>query len=497
MSSVKSEILKGVFWIGVAKYSGIFISLGVTAILARNITPDLFGTIAIATVIIIFLEIFTDLGIGSAIIQFKSLTKKQLDSLFTLGAILGVFLSLLLIVASPFIAKYYNDQTLTTVCYILSISLLFNALNVVPNGLMLKQKRFKTISIRTLAFQVSCGIIAIIGALNDWGIYALLVTPLITSIGVFIVNYINYPQHFIFPLDTSVIKHIWGYSSYQFLFSISNYFSRNIDKLIIGKYFSMSDLGFYDKSYRLMQLPIQNITYVISPVLHPVLSSLQNDRLDLADKNKKLAVILSNISFPIGIFLFFSAKQIIEIIFGPQWGPSIPVFQILAISVPLQVILSTSGAPFQAAGKTNHLFFVGLSNTTITVTGFLIAALFFNSINAMAWAWVVTLLINFCVSYLVMYRITFNTRPIDFFVALIPQLLNSSIVFIIVWAIRQYLLSPNYFNLNPITILFFNIIIIGLPTIIIATALKQYNFFSLMSQASIKIKNKIHKKSIS
>lgn len=384
--SIKKELTKGVFWIALAKYSGIFISLGITAILARHISPAAFGTMAVATVIMAFLDIFTELGIGAAIIQFKDLTKRQINSLFMVGCFIGIVLACGLYFLSHPIANYYNDAQLIPVCHWLAICLLFNALNIVPNGLMLRNKRFRVVSLRTLTFQIISGAIAIWGALHGWGIYALIVNPVTTSIGVFIVNFFNYPQKLIINIDFGAVRRVWKYSFFQFLFNIINYFSRNIDKLIIGKYFSMIDLGYYDKSYRLMQLPLNNVTHVITPVLHPILSSLQDDKAQLAQKNTKLTTLLSDISFPLGIILYFCAGEIIEIIFGPNWKASIPIFKILALSVPLQIILSISGSIYLASGRSNHLFYNGIINTAITVSGFFIAVIFFKTIDSMAWA---------------------------------------------------------------------------------------------------------------
>ena len=230
-----------------------------------------------------------------------------------------------------------------------------------------------------MSVQIVCGSIAVAGALHGWGIYALLVTPVLSSVGVFAVNYCNYPQSVVFRPDLSAIRTVWSYSAFQFLFCVCNYFSRNADKLVIGKYFTMADLGYYDKSYRMMQLPLQNITFVISPVLHPILSTLQSDKRELARKNTTLVRYIACLGFPIGLSLFFGAHDIVNILFGAAWEPAVPVFRILALSLPLQMILSTSGALFQAAGKTDHMFYVGVMNTAVTVTGFLVAALGFGT----------------------------------------------------------------------------------------------------------------------
>lgn len=485
MPSIKQEIAKGVFWIAIARYSGIFISLGITAILARNVSPTAFGTMAVATVITAFLDIFIDMGFGTAIVQFKDLTTRQINSIFMVGATIGAILAIGMFFTAPLIANYYSDPTLTIVCRCLCIPITFGALNIVPNGLMMKAKRFRTVALRTLSFQVLCGIVAVIGALHGWGIYALIVTPVITSVGVFIVNFINYPQKFTIDIDFGAICRVWSYSSFQFLFNFVNYFSRNLDKLIIGRYFSMAQLGYYDKSYRLMQLPLQNITFVIAPVLHPILSSLQDDKKQLGEKNRTLVKLLSYISFPLGILLYFSANDIINIIFGPDWGPAIPVFRILALSLPLQIILSTSGSFFQAAGKTNHMFFVGLTSTLTTVIGFLIAVHYYHTLVSMAWAWNITLMINFISSYAVMNKITFRASLRRFLADFIPQIINTAITIPIAYYLISHIqISNNLFSL------IYKTLVVAIPTVIIAYTTRQYNVFKLISNTISRLRHK-------
>lgn len=477
MPSVKKEIARGVFWIALAKYSGIVISLGITAILARNVSPEAFGTMAIATVVMVFLDIFTDMGIGAAIVQFKTLSEKQIGTLFTAGLCAGGILSLALFLSSGAIAHYYGDPTLADVCRYLCICLFFNALNIVPNGLMLREKRFRTIALRTLSVQIVSGSIAVAGALHGWGIYALLVTPVLSSVGVFVINYCNYPQSVVLRPDFSAIRTVWSYSAFQFLFSIGNYFSRNVDKLIIGKYFTMADLGYYDKSYRLMQLPLQNITFVISPVLHPILSALQSDRQELARKNNTLIRYIACLSFPIGLCLFFGAHDIVRILFGPGWEPSVPVFRILALSLPLQMILSTSGALFQAAGKTDHMFYVGILNTSVTVAGFLIAALGFGTLTAMAWAWDITLFINFVNSYAIMYRCTFGSRWQEVYGAIRPQAVNTAVVGVLAAILFRYVSFQNAFGS-----LAWIVGSVSLLTFIVAALSGQYSLFTSITK---------------
>ena len=477
MASVKKELTKGVFWIAVAKYSGIVIQLLISAILARKIAPAAFGTIAVAMVVMYFLDILADIGIGPAVVQYKQLTKAHLNSLFTLTVYLGVFLSVVLYMLSGVIAGYYADIMLERICQILSIVMFFHSLNVVPNSLMRKDKRFKTIAYRTLFFRILSGSVAVWGAFHGWGIYALLVSPILTAIGVFGVNYYNYPLQMVLRLNNEAVKMVASFSFFQFAFSFCNYFSRNLDKLIIGKYFSMTQLGYYDKSYHLMMLPIQNVSYVIEPVLHPVLSTLQSSKHELKAKNQKLAVIISNISFPIGLMLYFCGAELIRIVYGGQWDAAIPVFRILALSLPLQMILSTNIPVFQAAGKTNHLFLSGMLNTFCTVCGFLVAAHWGRSIEAVAWSWDITLVINFFNTYFILHNITLKENSISFYISFIPQIVNSIVVFVVISFVSELLITSNVF-----ICLFVKSLLVCTITLLMATILHQYNIKGIIKQ---------------
>lgn len=403
--SIKQEMLSGIFWTAVQKYSGLVVQLIVTAILARLLTPEDFGVVAVATVLIAFFSLFTDMGIGPAIIQKQDLTRQDLNAIFSFTVWGGVLLAVLFFLASYPIGNFYKESSLVFICQLLSVNLLFAAWNIVPNALINKNKRFKFIAKRTLSLQVISGIVSVIAAYRGLGLYALLISPILTAIGVFIMNYRQYPLSFIAHPRMDALKKIFSYSAFQFLFNFINYFSRNLDKLIIGRYFSMNELGYYEKSYRLMMLPLQYVTNVITPVMHPILTTLQNDFQSLTEKYNKIIKLIATISFPLGVFLYFAADDIIRIVYGDRWDNAIPVFQILALSLPLQMILSTTGAIYQAAGKTNWLFYGGLSNTCCTVTGFIIAAVCFRTIESMAWAWDITLAVNAVISYIILYKV--------------------------------------------------------------------------------------------
>lgn len=354
-------------------------------------------------------------------------------------------------------------------------------MNIIPNALMAKNKRFKEIAKRTLLLQTSSGILSVIAALHGAGVYALLISPIISSVGIFIWNIKYYKVHIDWTYDIKPIKSIFSFSLYQFLFEFVNYFSRNIDKLIIGRMLSIEALGVYEKAYRLMQLPLQNVTSVINPVLQPVLRDLQNDKAILAKKYMKIIRFVATISFPIGIILSGMSTEIIHLFFGGRWDAAIPIFSILALSLPLQMILSTSGSIYLITNNTKMQFWIGIRNTITTIAGFLIAALFFKTIEAMAWAWTITLVLNFIITYWLMYRYVL-CQPIT---SLIKEFIRPFVISIIV--------ALTLFILNRITesnLLILNLIIkVCITLIVVLTTIQllgQYDIFDYVKRKYIK-----------
>ena len=470
MSSIKKQLILGIGFTAISKYSGMFISLIITAVLSRILSPDDFGTVAIATVIISFFGIISDLGIAPAIVQNKELENTDINNLFSFTFWLSLIISILFFLSADLIANYYNSPQLVNICRILSLSLFFNTLNIVPNALLYRNKEFKFIAKRTFVVQMITGFVAIIAALNGSGIYALLINPVLSAIFIFIITFRRFPQQVLLTSGFGTLKKIFSYSFYQFLFNLINYFSRNLDKLLIGRFMGMSQLGYYEKSYRLMMLPLQNITHVITPVMHPILSDYQDNVNYLEAAYLKIVRIMALIGFPLSVFLHFTAKELMLLIFGMQWEASVPVFEILALTVGIQIVLSTSGSIFQAAGDTKSLFICGLFSAFTNVSGMLIGIFVFKSLNAVAWSILITFTINFVQAYGQMYFITFKL-PIRSFLRLYVSPLLLSLLLFLVFILKDYFIPIDnlFFSLAVNTVLFF------LLSIMYVQLAKEYN----------------------
>ncbi|MFD2905924.1 lipopolysaccharide biosynthesis protein [Sphingobacterium anhuiense] len=433
MKDIKGQLISGVFFTAIAKYANLIISLIVTAVLARLLAPDQFGVVAIATVTIAFLNLIADIGLSATVIQHKELDQKALSALFSLSVYITLLLSIIFFLCANVFADFYGQPELQSICQWLALSLLFSGITVVPNALFYRDRLFKAIALRSLAIQLIGGAISVVAAYKGYGVYALIINPIFSSLLIFAISYAKYPLKFRYRFSLEALRPIFSYSFYQFLFNLINYFSRNADTLLIGKYLGMIPLGYYDKSYRLMSLPLQNITQVITPVIHPILSLQGKDLGYLHNVNFKLASFLALIGFPLSIFLYFCSQELILLFFGDQWERAIPTFKILSLTVGIQLVLSSSGSIFQTAGDTRSLFICGLFSAVMNVTGILLGVFYFESIEAVAKCLLLSFSINFLQTYWLMYRIIFKESLLAFLSCLWKPILFAGLLAILLY----------------------------------------------------------------
>jgi len=435
MNGVKKQLVSGVLYTSVAKYAGIVVSLAVTAVLARIFTPAQFGDVAVATVLIAFFAIFSDIGIGPAVIQRKELDAGDLDHIFSFTVWTGAAVSLLFFAAAGPIAAYYRSEVLAGLCRVLSLNLFFSSLNIVPNALLYKAKRFRFIAFRSLGVQTVCGAAAVAAACAGAGVYALTINPVLSSLLLFAINYRQQPLGLHPVPSSSALRKVFSFSAYQFAFNLINYFTRNLDKLLMGRYLSKESLGYYDKSYRLMMLPLQNITYVISPVMHPIFSDFQHDLRRLADSYLRVVRFLAFIGLPLSAGLFFTGRELVLLVFGSQWEASVAAFRILSLSVGLQIVLSTSGPIFQAADATRMLFLSGLLSAVSTIGAVLAGIFALGTVEGVAWCFLASLAVNFVQCFYLLLRRTLRVPWGGFWRSFLSPLGAAACVCLPLWTV--------------------------------------------------------------
>ena len=464
MSEIRKNIVSGIFYTALSRYSSIVARIFISAILARLLTPAEFGVVAIISVFITFFTLLSSFGIGPAIVQHKSLTGEDLSSIFSFSIALGLFLSAVFFFAAPIIASFYNEPVLIPLSRLMALAILFNSLKIVPNALNVKKLRFKEIGIVTVIISIIGGIVAIILAYLGFSYYALIINSILTSFLTLIVFYIMEPVIPSLRLHINPLREIAKFSTFQFFFNFINYFSRNLDNLLIGKYFSPSALGYYDKSYRLMLMPVQNLTFVITPVLHPVLSNYQNETKIIYDTYYKIIRLLAIIGFPLSVFLYFNASEIINIIYGPQWEQSIPVFKLLALTIGTQIVLSTTGSIFQATNRTDLLFYAGLVGAVFVIGGIIYGVFIGKSLVSVGYGLLFAFSVNFFVAFYLLIVKSLKQSLINFLKLFIFPLILSLGIGVALWLVSRIMINNIFISFalkSGVTIIVFGIILIS------------------------------------
>lgn len=438
MSSVSKTIAKGSIQYAIGRYSTLFFNLLISAVLARLLPPSDFALIALTTVVTSFFDLLANMGMAPAIIQNKWFSKDEYSDIFNFNIYIAVFLTAILILLSKPISLFYNEPRLFSILCLSSLQLIFTTLTVVPNALILKEKKFKKISIINVLSALIAGIAALVCAFCGCGVYSLLVLSIGKSLLHFVFSYFYSPIRLSINLffRYSSIKPLLSFSVYQFSFNFINYFSRNLDKILIGRYLNLNDLGYYEKSYRLMILPISNITGVVAPVIQPVLAGHSDDNNDLIKSTfTKLVKILTIFSCILSPICFFCAEEIILIVFGNQWYPSIPIFKILSLSIPFQLIDSITGAILQSANKPKFLFISGLICAIVNIFSLVISLTLFHSINVVA----IFVSVSFALNLII--DIAFISRAIDYRFTDLISVFIKPFIFLVAVSFILYCLS--------------------------------------------------------
>ena len=187
-----------------------------------------------------------------------------------------------------------------------------------------------------------------------------------------------------------------------------------------------------------MQQPQNNITSILTPVLQPNFAQYQDDKKTMATQYQKVIALMASISFPLGITLCLCGPEIIRLMYGPQWLPAIPCFQILCLSLPCAMISSTTGSIYQASNATKYLFYVGLVNSSGMVVCFIIASFFFRTIEAIATAWTVFSVIGMLFTLTIMFHFVLQTSPMLVYRTFVKPIGNGLLIFITLGTINYY-----------------------------------------------------------
>lgn len=335
---------------------------------------------SMALVVVNFVNILRDLGSSAAIIQRDSVSEELKCSVFYLNLFFGCILLVLFVALAPFISVFFKEPELVFIIILLSLCFPINSSTAIHLSLLERESKFNLTAKVEIISSILALLIATIFVVNGGGIYSIvsqtIAYSLFSAIGFWFIS--GWTPKFIFSITE--VKSILRFSSNLIGFNIINYFSRNSDQIIIGKFFNATLLGYYSLAYRIMLFPIQNITFVLTRSLYPILSRLQNDKKSSFDIYLNTLKTISIIIPPMMFGLAVVSKDFITVVFGEQWSPVSSILIWLAPTAILQSLISTTGSVFMSQGKTDLLLKISIYNAILQISSFFIGGFFSLSI---------------------------------------------------------------------------------------------------------------------
>jgi len=372
-ADLKGRSVRGAAVTMAAQGARFFLQMGSTVVLARLLTPQDFGLIAMVTAVTGFVMMFKDMGLSMATVQRAEVNHAQISTLFWINVAVSLAIMLLTTALAPAIAWFYGEPRLTWITLALAGAFIFGGFTVQHQALLRRHMRFGALALVQI-ISMSVGVAAaIITALYGAGYWSLVVMQLATAISIAVGVWIASEWHPGWPRWGSGVGSMLAFGRDITGFHIINYFARNSDKILVGRFCSSGILGLYSKAYNLLMLPISQICGPLTSVAVPALSRIQDDPKRYTSYYSKLILLISFISMPLIVFLAICSKSIIHLLLGKQWLGMSSIFQILAITAFIQPVFTISiGVVLFSMGQTVRLLKFGVFNSLIVVTSFAI-----------------------------------------------------------------------------------------------------------------------------
>ena len=341
-------------------------------VIARILEPEYYGLVGMTTVFSGFAALFAELGLGPAIIQRKDLDIQHLNVAFWLNVVMGAMLTICFLVAAPLLGRFYNEPALTPISRVIGLRFVLSSLNVVQLALLARSMRFRKLSVIDIASNVISGLVGICLALMCAGVWALVWAPLSAVVVTLVLSWRVAEWIPRFSFEWRACKDLFGFSGYMMGFNIINYWARNLDKLLLGRYIGPSSLGIYTRSYSLMLMPLTQVSSVLGKVMFPALSAIQHDKLRVKRVYLKSIGAIALFTFPMMIGLFIVSESFVATTLGAKWAGVVPLLKIFCGIGLLQSVTTTVGWIPTTQGRTDIFFKVGLANAIVSALSFVV-----------------------------------------------------------------------------------------------------------------------------
>lgn len=372
--SLRSQALSGFRWTATVRLVSQVITWAITLIVIRLLTPADYGLLAMATVFVSFLAMFSELGLGAAVVQKADVDEQLLRRAF--GVILAIHFSLaaLLMFSAPLIGAFYDEPRVVPVIRVLSLQFVLAGFAVIPDAQLVRRMEFRNRSLLDLAGAIVASLTTLVMASAGAGVWALVVGSLLSQ--VLKTFGINWLSPFLRRPEFSVrgMRSLLRFGGHVTAAQVFWLFFSQADILVCAKWLGNEVLGFYSVAMNLASLPSQRISGLVNQVAFPAFSRMQHDPHKVGANMLVGARILSFFAFPVLWGMSSIAPEIVEVILGAKWTPSAAPLQVLALIIPLRMVGNFVQVAIQGIGRSDIVLRNAIWASLIAPPAFFIGA---------------------------------------------------------------------------------------------------------------------------
>ena len=352
-------------------------------VLARLLSPTEFGLFADVLVFTQFSQLLFELGMGAALVQLPEVDDQDLSTVFWLNAAGGLVFAGLMVAAGPLIAAFFHEPQLRVLAPLTALTYTLN-IGVCHLALLQRALRFRAIAGAELVAAFVGFVVTVVLALSGVGVTALAIGLVVQNAGVSLVVWCLVPWRPGRVVARASVVRVWRFCAGMLGTNVVNYWGRNADNLLIGRFLGAAPLGLYNRAFNLMSLPVQQVSLVVGRVMLPVLAGMQDDRARSARVYRRTLRAVNVATVPVLVGLAAVSPALVPLLWGERWAPMVPLLAVVCLAGVPQCQTLSVGWVFQAQGRTGTMFKMGSLSAGLGVLAML-PALHWGAIGV-AWA---------------------------------------------------------------------------------------------------------------
>lgn len=394
--ATKNQVIVNFIWKLAERCGSQVITFVVSIILARLLLPEDYGKIALCMVFILLLQVFTDSGLGTALIQKKDPDVLDYSSVFYANMVIAVALYGMMYAAAPQIARFYQMPDLMPVIRVLSLVLLGNALQNVQQAYISKHMIFKRFFYSTMGASLASAVVGIILAYGGYGIWALVAQQLLSRYVGAAILWLTVPFHPGFAFSWGRLKCLYAFGWKMLASALLETSYGNLRNLIIGRMYSATDLAFYNQGELFPKVIVNNINASIDSILLPAMASEQDNRERIKGMTRRAIMTSTYIMAPMMMGLAFCAEPIVRLVLTEKWINCVPFLRIFCITYMFYPIHTANLNAITAMGRSD--LFLKLEITKKIVGVSLIISTMWYGVMVMAYSLLVSSLLSMIIN---------------------------------------------------------------------------------------------------